>query len=293
MVVLVIGATGMFGSRVTAQLVAHGVPVRALVRDEARARTELGSGPELVVGDLDRPDTVDPAVRGADTVFLVTPMDTRIADRELAVIAKSERAGVRRVVKVHGAVRHDGDELEQLHQRSIAALRASGLDWVTVSPNSVMETSLFGQAGAIAGTGSMWGCADQGRVGLVAADDVGRAAAAVLTDERPLEPGTDFVITGPEALTMTQVAAVMSDVLGRSVTYQDLPLEKFRQILLSQGLSEQDAEIGVISHFRAWRRGGADIVTDTYRRLTGSEPTSLRQWLAAHRADFAWERPEQ
>jgi NAD(P)H dehydrogenase (quinone) len=160
-----------------------------------------------------------------------------------------------------------------------------------VSPNSVMETSLFGQVGAIAGTGSMWGCAGDGRVGLVAADDVGRAAAAVLTDPRPMGTGSDFVITGPEALTMTEMAAVMSDVLGTTVTYQDVPIDEFRQVLTEQGMSEQDAEIGVVSHFRAWRNGGADIVTDTYHRLTGSEPTSLRQWLGAHRADFAWPRP--
>jgi uncharacterized protein YbjT (DUF2867 family) len=290
MVVLITGATGMFGSRVTAQLVAHGVPVRALVRDEARARTELGPGPDLVVGDLDRPDTLAPAVDGVDSIFLVSPMDTRIADRELAVIAAAERAGVRRVVKLHGAVRHDGDELDRQHQRSIAALRASALAWVTVSPNSVMETSLFGQVGAIAGTGSMWGCAGAGRVGLVAADDVGRAVAAVLTDERTVDVGTDFVITGPEALTMRQMAAVMSDVLGTAVTYQDLPIDEFRHALISQGMSEQDAEIGVIAHFRAWRRGGADIVTDTYHRLTGAEPTSLRRWLGEHVADFAWDR---
>ena len=87
---------------------------------------------------------------------------------------------------------------------------------------------------------------------------------------------------------MTQVAAVMTEVLGRPVAYQDLPEEEFVAILTQVGMTPQQAEIGVVAHFRAWRQGGADVVTDTYRGLTGLDPTSLQQWLEQHRAAFTW-----
>lgn len=57
-------------------------------------------------------------------------------------------------------------------------------------------------------------------------------------------------------------------------------------MLTDGGMSAEEAEIGVVSHFRAWRNGGADVVTDTVQSLTGQPPTSVRSWLEAHRADF-------
>ncbi len=183
--ILVLGATGMFGSRVGNSLTALGQPYRALVRDEGKARAMLTGEPELVIGDLDRPETLPPALAGIERLFLVTAMDAKIADRELAVIAAAKTAGVRSIVKLYGAVHHDGDPLDVMHRASIAALGESGLDWVLACPNSVTETSLYGQLPALKATGQMWGCAGSGRVGMVAADDVGRAVAAVLAGQLP------------------------------------------------------------------------------------------------------------
>lgn len=285
--ILVLGATGMFGSRVANHLTDLGQPVRALVRNEDKARRMLQGEPELVVGDLDHPETLAGALTDVEKVFLVSPMDGHIAEREIAVIEAAERAGVGLVVKLYGAVRHDGDALDVLHQASISALRQSGLRWALVSPNSVMETSLFAQVPALKATGQLWACAGDGRVGLVAADDAGRAAAAVLARSDPPPPGSDFLITGPEALTMTEIAALMADVLGRPITYQDLSEQDFLAALMESGMSAEEAEIGVVAHFRAWSRGGADVVTDTYRELTGDQPTDLRRWLEQHREAFA------
>jgi uncharacterized protein YbjT (DUF2867 family) len=283
--ILVVGATGMFGGQVAHELLRQGRPVRALVRDEAKGQALREAGAELAVADLDRPETLAGAVRGVETVFLVSPMDGRIADREIAVTEAASVANVQRVVKLHGAVRHDGDALDRLHQASIARLRESGLSWVLVSPNSVIETTLYSQRQALQQAGAMLGSARDSRVALVAAADVGRAAAAVITRDR-VSTGEDFVITGPEAVTMNEVATMMSDVLDRRVVYQDLSDEEFTAILSESGLSAEQIEIGIIAHFRAWRTGGADIVTDTYRKLIGHAPMSVRQWLEQHRSAF-------
>lgn len=157
--ILIIGTTGMFGSRVLRETAARGVAVRALVRSAARADQVSEKGVEVAVGDLDKPDTLSSAFDGVDTVFLVSPMDDRVEVREANALRAARNAGVQRLVKLYGAVRHHGDSLDALHVASIAAIRASGLNWALVSPNSVMETSLLSQAEAVKHANALFGCA--------------------------------------------------------------------------------------------------------------------------------------
>ncbi|MFJ7209280.1 NmrA family NAD(P)-binding protein [Streptomyces sp. NPDC098789] len=282
--ILVTGATGMFGSRIVDELVGRGRAVRALVRDRDKAQRLLPPEAGLAVGDMDDEASLAASLSGVRTVFLVSPMDEHVLTRESAVIRVAAEAGVHRIVKLYGCVRHDGDPLDQLHQASIAVLRASGLEWSLVSPNSVMETSLLPHAESVRGSGELWACAGGGRVGFVAADDVARAAAAVLTSEGP--SGTNYEITGPEALSMTDIAACAAETLGRPVVYRDVPEEDFRAVLTGSGLSPQEAEFGVILHMRAWREGKAELVTGTYESLTGAAPTSVGTWFRRHRGLF-------
>lgn len=285
--ILVVGATGMFGSRVLQATIARGAEVRALVHSSAKAEHLLRSGQaEVAVGDLDEPASLRGAFAGIDTAFLVTPMDDRIATREANALQAAQDAGVRRMVKLYGAVRHHGDSLDGLHRASVDAIRASGLNWALVSPSSVMETSLLPQAKAVMYANSLFGCAGDGRVGLVAADDVARAAAVILTELD--DEGVNYELTGPAALTMTEMAGIFSEVLDRPITYQDMPELEFRRLLVEQGgVPEERVDVEAMLHFAAWKRGDADLVTDTYRQLTGDGPTSLSDWVFRHRDAFA------
>ena len=282
--ILVTGATGMFGGRVARGLLRASQPVRALVRERSRGAELEAAGAELVVADTDRPETLPRALDGVKRVFLVSPMDGRIDVRERAVTEAAEGAGVELVIKLYGAVKHRGDPLDRLHLASLQALRDSGLRWALLSANSVMETSLFGQIGAIKQTGAMWGCAGTGKVGLIAAAAAAAAAVALLIAEPEAE--RSYEVTGPEALTMTDVADRLSRVLGREIAYNDLPEEEFREMLVQQGMTSEQAEIGVIVHFRAWKRGDAELVTNTVGELTGRPPLRLDEWLRQHQAAF-------
>ena len=275
----------MFGARVARGLLAAGHPVRALVRERSRGVALEAAGAELVVGDMDRPETLPAALVGVGRVFLVSPMDDRIEVRERAVITAAKAAGVEPVIKLYGAVKHREDPLDRLHLASIAALRDSGLRWALLSPNSVMETSLLSQAESIKRTGAMWGCAGDGRIGLIAADDAAAAGVALLCGEP--EPEHSYEVTGPQALNMTEIAQRLSLVLGREVAYNDLPEDEFRDLLIQQsGMTPEQAEMGVIAHFRAWKRGDANLVTNTVTELTGRDSMPLDEWLHSHRAAF-------
>ncbi len=284
--ILITGATGMFGSRVLRETLARQAEVRALVHSPANAEQVRAGGADVVVGDLDEPETLASVFTGVDTAFIVSPMDERIAIREANALQAAQEAGVRRIVKLYGAVRHHGDPLDALHLASIEAIRESGLSWALVSPNSVMDTSMLNQAEWIKSRACLVGCAGEGRVGLVAADDVARAAAIVLTERD--EHGANYELTGPEALSMAEMAAVLSEVLGRTITYQDIPEAEGRKFAVEQvGIPEDQVDVQVMLHFAAWKRGDAALVTDTYRELTGQTPTSLKEWVAAHQDAFA------
>jgi uncharacterized protein YbjT (DUF2867 family) len=285
-VILVTGATGMFGSRVAREAAARGAKVRGLLHSPGKGAKLAEEGIEPVVGDLDRPETLAAALDGVERVFLVTPMDNRVAERESGVIAASKDAGVEQVVKLHGAVRHRGDPLDQQHQAAIEALKSSGLAWTIFSPQTVMETNLLSQAEAVKQTGAIWGSAGDGRVGLVAADDCGRAGGVVLTTDG--HEGREYAITGPAALTFTEIAEVLTRALGRPVAYNDLADADYKALLVEQaGMTAEEAEIGVLLHFRAFKRGDGDLITDDYQRLTGQPPTTLEAWATANAQAFS------
>jgi uncharacterized protein YbjT (DUF2867 family) len=287
--ILVTGATGMFGSGITAELAERGVPVRAMTSNPANAQTLARPGVEPVVADMDRPATLGAAVDGIETVFLVSPMDDRVQAREANVLEAARHAGVRRIVKLHGAVEHRGDALSQLHEASIDAIRQSGLEWALLSPTSVLETSLLSMIPWIEAVGAVVASAGEGKVAHVARDDVARAGAVVLSGRH--ENGRNYVITGPELLTLGQLCEIMSRVTDRSIPYYDVSDKDLETALVEQGgMTPEEAEIGVICHFRAWRRGDAEAHTDTYRELTDLSPTTAEAWIEAHKDVFAQAR---
>jgi NAD(P)H dehydrogenase (quinone) len=137
----------------------------------------------------------------------------------------------------------------------------------------------------IEATGSVVASAGEGRVAHVAADDVARAGAAVLADRR--ENGRNYVITGPELLSLSELCEILSRVTDRPIPYMDISDQELTRLLTDEaGMTAEQAEIGVVCHFRAWRNGDAQAQTDTYHELTGRKPTTVEEWIEAHRDVF-------
>jgi len=283
---LVTTGNGMFGRALIEELRGdERVVVRAMVRDRGKFDLQAPNL-EVLVADMDRPETLTPALEGVTHVFLSTPMDEHIAVREGNVIAAAAAAAGRpHMLKLFGAVKHEADELTAQHTRALDTLKASGLPWTLLSPNSVMETSLTAYAEQFKWN-CMFGMSGHGKVGLVAAADVAAATAAVVRGDG--HEGRNYELTGPQALDLYEVAAVFSNVLGREITYYDMPEAEFAKQCLDnmKGATPEWLEINVLCHLRAWRDGKADLVTDTVERLTGRPPTSLKEWATACKAQF-------
>lgn len=288
--VLITTAHGMFGGALLRQLTgSSAVQVRAMVRRRRPEERDEGNL-SYVEADLDEPDGLPRAVEGVSEVFLTTPMDERIAARECALIDAVRVASPQvRVVILYGAVDHQGDPLVSQHQQAIAHLQGSGLRWTILSPNSVMETALLPLADTVPWGGVM-GSSGQGRVGFIALADVARVAARVI--EQGSHGGEELVVTGPEALSLPQVCQLLGQELGRRLRFLDLPEAQLQRLLLSDGSFGDAAQIEteVLCHLRAWRRGGAERVTDTVEQVTGTPAQTAAGWLQEHREAFGRRR---
>ncbi|WP_406347402.1 NmrA family NAD(P)-binding protein [Streptomyces sp. NBC_00144] len=192
--ILVTGATGTVGSEAVQLLSARHQPARALVRDPDRVtnRTDLADEIEIVTGDFDRPDTLDAALHGVDTVVLVSPA---VPAQEIAVIDSAVRQGVSHIVKITSKASADSPVDRRRGQARIEAhLAATGVAHTLLRSNAYLQ-NLLALAPMIRQTRGFVMSAGDGQVGMIDARDVAAAATAIAT-----APSTRAAPTGSPAL---------------------------------------------------------------------------------------------
>lgn len=267
---LVIGATGTTGSRVVSRLVAAGHPVRAA----GRQAIEVG-GAAAVRFDWNDPATFDEALDGVDRLYLIPPLGSREpAAVMLPFLRRGRAAGLRRVVLLSAsAIPSGGPAVGQVHQALPGLFDA----WAVLRPSWFMQnfTGDHPHAQSIRKDGTLLTATGEGRVGFVDADDIAAVAVHALTT--PQAPNTDLVITGPQALSYPDVAAVLTEVTGRSVTLRQLTYEQMRDRLAAE-MPAEFAEL-LAGMDLAIAEGAEDRTTDTVERLTGRPPRSFRAFV--------------
>ena len=218
--VLVMGATGNVGGATLTALREAGVEAVAFVRNRDRATEQLGPDQPVRVGDLADKASVAAALEGIERVLLCSGNDPGLREQQLNAVEAIAASDVRRIVKISAsavATRPDSPaRVGRDHAAIEEALRATGREVVAIRPNVFMQ-SFLAQAAAVA-HGVVPGPEGDPRVSFVDAADIGRVAATALMADEP--PADVLEVTGPEALSWSDVAAAMSDALGRSIGYQ-------------------------------------------------------------------------
>lgn len=264
---LVVGATGTTGSRTAAGLAAAGHRVRAASR---------GASP-VPNADPVRFDWYDPATHGAalegvDRLYLVPPPgETDPAAVMLPFLRRARAAGARRAVLLSSsALPGGGPGVGRVHSLLPDLFEA----WTVLRPSWFMQnfTGSHAHAATIREHGTIWTATGRGRVGFVDADDIAAVAVRALTDDRA--PDTDLVLTGPEALSYDDVAAIMTGATGRPVVHSPVGYEAMRERLADQVPPEFAALLAGMD--LAIAEGAEDRTTDTVLRLTGRPPNGLR-----------------
>jgi uncharacterized protein YbjT (DUF2867 family) len=281
--ILVTGATGNTGGEVLRQLLDAGHAVRVLVRNPEAAQ-KLPPGAQAAIGDYDDIASLDAAFAGVEAVYAVTPVSPRALDWMRNLIDAARRAGVRRFVKMSGmtAAPDAGATLIRRHNEADEYLRASGVPYTILRPNSFMQNQL-GNAGSIKSQGTIFQATGEARQSLIDVADVAAVAVKALTE--PGHEGQIYVLTGPESLDLHAVAAKIGGAIGKPVTYVPIPPAAVEQGMKSRGMPEWLAHN--IAEFFSWVSTGAFAeATGDVQRVLGRPPVTFDQFLARNTAVF-------
>lgn len=280
--VLVTGATGKVGSEAVRLLLQRGVPVRALVRDPAKAESIARDGAEIAKGDLAAPSSLDAAMAGVAGVVLVSPA---VPAQELNVIDSAVRAGVAHVVKVTSTASADSPIARRRGQTEIeAGLAASGLAHTLLRSNAYMQNFLA-LAPVIAKTSGFGSSARAGRVGLIDARDVA-AVAAEIAAAPTAHVGKTYWLTGPALVSYADVATSLSALLGRTITYREVSFDEDKQAMIAGGVPAAVAEMNAQA-FSLIATGDAEWLSQDVPTLLGRPARSFDQFTADYASAFS------
>jgi uncharacterized protein YbjT (DUF2867 family) len=279
---ILITTAGKVGSAAARLLARREVPVRILVRDPARAAALAQTGAEVTTGDLADPASIDVAMQGVSTVVLVSPA---VPAQELSVIDSAVRAGVDHVVKITSKASTDSPITRRRGQAQIEnKLIESGLGYTLLRNNAYMQNFLL-LAPAIATTSSFGSSAGDGHIGMIDTGDVAAVAAQIAASPAQ-HAGRTYWPTGPERLTYADAAAILSDVLGRPITFHQLTFDDQRQAMINAGLPAAVAEDNARA-LGLFAEGDADYVTDDIPTLLGRPARTFEQFVTDHATAFS------
>jgi uncharacterized protein YbjT (DUF2867 family) len=294
--ILVTGAAGRVGGigrTVTELLLNQGMAVRAMVRhDDQRARALRDMGAEVVVGDLLDLDSMHRAIAGCETMYFgMSVSDTYLAATvNAAAVAKHH--GVTAFVNMSQMTLAQMSITEttpspqhKLHWLAEQALNWSGLPVVHVRPTVLLDGFfLILTPESVRESDRIRLPFGEGKTSPVAVEDVARVITALLTEPRP-HIGKVYHLTGPQSENMDFYAREYSKALGRTITFQDIPVEAWRDGLLERGLP-----VHLVNHLATMadlhRAGRYDRMTDDVLSLTGQRPQSVREFVGKHAATF-------
>jgi uncharacterized protein YbjT (DUF2867 family) len=280
--ILVTGATGNIGSQLVPALLSSGAAVRVLVRrmDNAKDFAEIGA--ELVIGDLDEPDTLQSAVSGVDKIFLLTWNGPTAVKQSDNLIHAAEQNGNPYIVRLSG----HGTEKSRIIRDHLAVeeiIKSSGLKYTILRPTFFMQ-NIFMAAQTVAEQNTIYMPFKDGKVATIDIRDIVDAAAKVLTSSG--HEGKTYILTGPEAVSFYDIAEAFSKVLGREVKYVDVPLDAGKQTMLSMGMPEWIAD-GFTELFSGFANNWANKVYPAVESLTGRPARSIQQFARDFESVFS------
>lgn len=283
--ILVTGATGNNGSEIVKLLATQNIPVRAMVRDRHRASAITAPSIEVVEADFDRPETLLTALSGIDRAFLVTNSSEHTQAQQLAFVKAAKQSRVAQIVKLSQFAANANSPVRFLryHAAVEAAIQASGIAYTFLHPNLFMQ-GLLNFRSTIATQNAFYIAAGGAKVSIVDVRDIADVAVATLTQSG--HEGKTYDLTGPQALTHTEMAQYLSTATGRQITFVDIPLDAMRDSLSEVGFPDWQAE-GLIEDYAHYRRGEASAIASGVQDATGKAPRSFETFARDYAPMFS------
>jgi uncharacterized protein YbjT (DUF2867 family) len=295
--ILVTGAAGRIGAigrTLTKLLTERGHKVRAMVRkDDQRAQVLRDMGAEVVIGNLLSLEDMHRIIQGCESIYFgMSVSDTYLA-ATVNVAAVARHHGVKAFVNMSqmtlsqmSITQTTDSPQHKLHWLAEQALEWSGLPVVTVRPTVFLEGFFLRfTAQSVKDANQIRLPFGDGKTSPIAADDVARAVAAILSGPAT-HIGRTYHLTGPRSADMHAYAEEYAQALGRPITYQDVPVGPWRDSLVQAGLP-----LHLVDHLAVMadlhRAGRYDRQTGDVLALTGVPATSVRDFITRHAAAFS------
>lgn len=284
--ILITAPTSNIGSQVVDDLLEKGQQLRVIAREPSKLASKVRDSAEVVEGSHGDPAAIGAASEGIEAAFWLTPnipdaqtLQASYVDFARPAATAFAQNGVRRVVGISALGRgtpqaqHAGSVTASLEMDDLFA--ASGVAYRAVVCPSFME-NLLRHAATIKEQGKFFMTLDpQLKAPTVATRDIAATAAQLLVDDT-WDGAGEVACLGPEDLSFEEQATIISEVLGKEVSYVQTPFSAFKERMTSFGMSEAMAQ-GLVDMFNAKNEG-----LDNAAERTGesSTPTTFRQWAS-------------
>ena len=279
------GSTGTIGSELVRLLSAAGVDTRALHRDVRKTRTLANV--TWVRADLDDARGLKVALEGTQRLFLVTGNEPDFSRTQIGVVQAAEDLGVKHVVKLSalGASDHSASTIAREHWAVEQALLNARLQWTILRPHAFMQNWLGDVAESVGAENVIYAPIGDGRVPFIDTRDIAAVAVEVLLHPEA-HVGEKYVLTGSEAIGYADLAGVLSDVTGRTITYRPITPEEARARLAARGVAA--AAIDALLAIAAYQRAGGPtaMISPNVERLLGRRPRTIRDFARDYASHF-------
>lgn len=275
--IAITGATGHIGGEVARILTDAGMPLRLIARSVSRLPQLPGT--ETAEASFSDRDRAAATLTDIDIVFMVSAAESADrVDQHRTFIDAAASAGVRHIVYTSylGAAPDATFTLARDHWATEQHIRSTGMSFTFLRDSAYLDflPALAGADGVIRGP------AGNGAVGAVARSDIARVAAAVLTDPDS-HIGRTYDLTGREALTLAEVAAIITDVTGRETVYHEETIEEAYASRASYNAPDWEVDAWV-STYTAIASGELAVISTAVQDITGRPPLTLRELLSTN-----------
>lgn len=281
--VLVTGATGDTGRAAVREAIALGLDVRAMVhsRDDRAAALEA-LGAKVVVGDLLEINTIRDAMNGVEAAYFVWPVQPGLINAVVNFVQAAKETGVKTVINLSQRSANRESTSNSCRDTFIAEeiLNWSGLPVIHLRPTYFLEWLLYPWQLPYLQQGVLRMPVGKGRHSPIAADDQGRVIAALLKDPEG-HIGTTIPVSGPVEMDHEQMAAELSEALGRKIVFQDLPVDEYTASIKEMGVPAYIVQhlSGAMVDYQNGHMSGAD---NNVEKLTGRRSMTVGEFARLH-----------
>lgn len=284
---LVTGASGQLGGRVVELLLqAAARPVIATTRSVDKLSRLAAQGIEVRSADFTNPAGLKDAFAGARRLLIISTDDLEPGKRLVAhsrAIEAAVAAGVEHIV--YTSLTNPGPDSPITfavdHRETEALLVESAIPHTILRNNLYTDLFLTSAPQAIK-SGQLFAATGQGRAGYVTREDCAKVAVAALLRETGTKT---YDVTGPDLVSQADLAAILSDLSGKTIAYVPITVDDLRAGMTANGLPQIMAQ-AFASFDDAIARGHMAVCTNVVKDLTGEAPASVRDFLSKNAASL-------